>query len=412
MTTTKRPDKIAQKVFVTAWVLGMLFYALEYAVRSAPSVMISQLENILSIPTASVSGLIGAYYITYSFTSLLAGLVIDRAGAKKPLMAGIIILAIGCVLFATGNIYLAYTGRLLQGMGSAIAFPACVYLAVRAFSPKHLATAIGATQSLGMLGGSAGQFIGAPLLKNGLGLGTFWLIMGALAIVIGFFVFTSTPKEKIPVTVNGNKQGWLAPYKIVFTNPQSYLCGIISGLLFAPTTVFAMTWGVAFLQADRGLTYADAAIACAIVPIGWAIGCPLMGWLSDKLQRRNTVLASGAVLMALSFLQLVFLPEMVPVYVSTAVMGIASGVAMLPYATIKEVNPDTVKGSATGAINFIVFGVTSLLGPLFSYLYGNALHTTTDEAAHFTGAVLFFVFGITLAVLLTALLRRTSVKLG
>lgn len=412
MTTNKRPDKIAQKVFVTAWVLGMLFYALEYAVRSSPSVMISQLESLLNIPTASVSALIGTYYITYSITSLLAGLVIDRMGAKKPLIAGIVILAIGCLLFASGNVYAAYTGRMLQGMGSAIAFPACVYLAVRAFSPKHLATAIGATQSLGMLGGSAGQFVAAPLLKNGLGLGTFWLIMGILSLIIGLFVFTSTPKENLTPAPAKSISGWLTPYKIVFSNPQSYLCGLISGLLFAPTTVFAMTWGVAFLQADRSLSYSDAAIACAIVPIGWAIGCPLMGWLADKLRQRNYVLATGALLMAFSLLQLIYLPDTVPVYISTLIMGIASGVAMLPYATIKEVNPDSVKGSATGAINFITFGVTSLLGPLFGYLYGNSLHTATDKIAHFNGAVLFYVFGIVAAILLSMVLKKTDANLG
>ena len=31
---------------------------------------------------------------------------------------------------------------------------------------------------------------------------------------------------------------------------------------------------------------------------------------------------------------------------------------MIPYTMIKEGNPDEVKGSATGGINFITFGVT------------------------------------------------------
>jgi MFS family permease len=410
MTTTIRPDKTAQKTFVLAWVLGLLFYALEYAVRSAPSIMISELTAAFTIPTAAVSGLIGTYYITYSVTSLLAGLVIDRLGAKSPLIAGTAILGVGCVLFAVSDVYAGYTGRLLQGMGSAIAFPACVYLAVRAFSAKRLATAIGATQSLGMLGGSAGQFVSAPLLKNGLGLAAFWIGLGVLSIIIGAFVFTTTPKENIAKAQDNSRKSWLSPYKIVFSNPQSYVCGLVSGLLFAPTTVFAMTWGVAFFQADRGLDYTAATIACAIVPIGWAVGCPLMGWLADKTGRRIAVLAGGAILMILSLLQLIFLPQLVPVYVSTLFLGIASGVAMLPYAIIKEVNPDTVKGSATGAINFITFGVTSLLGPLFSYLYGNSLLTTADKSAHFTGAGLFFTFGIAFALLLCVFLRETGLR--
>lgn len=409
MTTSLRPDKTTQKTFIIAWVLALLFYALEYAVRSAPSIMIPELGSAFSLPTASVSGLIGTYYITYSVTSLVAGLLIDRMGAKKPLFAGTVILGVGCVLFALSDVYAGYTGRLLQGMGSAIAFPACVYLAVRAFSPKHLATAIGATQSLGMLGGSAGQFVSAPLLKSGLGLAAFWVITGVLSLIIGSFLLAKAPKDKV-VPVAATNKGLLLPYKIVFSNPQSYLCGLVSGLLFAPTTVFAMTWGVAFFQSARGLDYATATIACAIVPIGWAVGCPLMGWLADRTGSRKKVLAAGAFIMAVSLLQLAYLPALMPPYITTFILGVASGVAMLPYAVIKEVNPDWVKGSATGAINFITFGVTSLLGPLFSYLYGNALHTSVNGEALFRGAGLFFAIGTCFALLLCTFMRETGVR--
>jgi MFS family permease len=260
-----------------------------------------------------------------------------------------------------------------------------------------------------MLGGSAGQFISAPLLKNGLGLAAFWIIIGILSLIIGGFVLGKTPKEPV-VAVAKNKTSVLHPYKIVFSNIQSYLCGIVSGLLFAPTTVFAMTWGVAFFQSGRGLDYTAATIACAIVPIGWAIGCPLMGWLADKTGSRKKVLALGAIIMALSLMQLAWLPGLLPPYITMLILGIASGVAMLPYAIIKEVNPDSVKGSATGAINFITFGVTSLLGPLFSYLYGNSLLTTADKEAHFAGAGLFFAIGIAFALVVTIFLKETGVK--
>ena len=41
---------------------------------------------------------------------------------------------------------------------AAFAFVGAVYLASHGFSARYLATAIGVTQCLGMLGGSAGQF--------------------------------------------------------------------------------------------------------------------------------------------------------------------------------------------------------------------------------------------------------------
>ena len=54
----------------------------------------------------------------------------------------------------------------------------------------------------------------------------------------------------------------------VFRNPQSILCGMIAGLLFIPTTIFDMIWGVRFLQEAHGFEYASAVIRSATVPLG------------------------------------------------------------------------------------------------------------------------------------------------
>jgi len=101
----------------------------------------------------------------------------------------------------------------------------------------------------------------------------------------------------------------LAPYKIVFTNPQSWLCGIISGLLFTPTTIFAMIWGGAVFQEDKSLSFHFANIASALIPMGWVFGCPLLGYLTDRIGKRKPVLIGGAIVMILAILLLFFLKE-------------------------------------------------------------------------------------------------------
>ena len=80
----------------------------------------------------------------------------------------------------------------------------------------------------------------------------------------------------------------------VFRNPQSILCGLIAGLLFIPTTIFDMVWGVRFLQEAHELPYAEAVLRSASVPFGWIIGCPLLGALSDRIGRRKPVILGGA----------------------------------------------------------------------------------------------------------------------
>lgn len=138
--------------YVLAWAMALIFYVLEYSTRSAPGVMIPELERAFSRDGVGVGNILGTYYYTYSLTSLVAGLALDRYGAKYVVPIGSAILGVGCLLFIFGNSETAYLARLLQGAGSAFAFTGAVYLASRGFSSNRLATAIGVTQSLGMLG--------------------------------------------------------------------------------------------------------------------------------------------------------------------------------------------------------------------------------------------------------------------
>ena len=81
---------------------------------------------------------------------------------------------------------------------------------------------------------------------------------------------------------------------------------------------------------------------------------------------------------------------------------------MIPYSIIKKANPDEVKGSATGAMNFLTFGVSALLGLLFARFYGQSLGHAPDPAAHFQAGGLFWVACTSVAILASLLLRETG----
>ncbi len=83
----------------------------------------------------------------------------------------------------------------------------------------------------------------------------------------------------------------------VFVNPQSILCGLIAGLIFIPTTIFDMVWGVRFLQEAHDLPYDVAVLRSAAVPFGWIIGCPLLGWMTDRIGRRKPVIIGAGIVL-------------------------------------------------------------------------------------------------------------------
>ena len=397
------------RAFVIAWAFTVIFYFLEYAVRSCPAVMIPELESSFNTTALGLSAILGAYYYTYSTMSLVAGAALDHLGAKRTVPVGAAILGIGCLLFSAAAVSAGEGGRLLQGAGSAFAFTGAVYLAAHGFSARYLATAIGFTQCVGMLGGSAGQFVVGPMIEHGVGVHTLWVGLGVIILAIALLLYMATPKEQFgPHAQGGGFSSLLRPYKIVFSNPQSYLCGIIAGLLFAPTTIGDMIWGVAAFQKDLQFSYHNAVVIASMVPLGWVFGCPLLGWLSDRVGRRKPVIIGSAVFMILACAQIAFKPFPIPPHVAMFLFGVGSGAAMIPYSVIKEVNPDSVKGSATGGINFLVFAITAFLGPIYAKHVGKGIGNSMNLHLHFQKGASFWIVCCAAAVIVTFFVRETG----
>ena len=76
--------------FIVAWLFCLLFYFMEYAVRSAPSVMLPELRTAFGLNTVGLSSLIGLYYYSYAVFAIVAGAAVDRWGAKYTIPAGVL----------------------------------------------------------------------------------------------------------------------------------------------------------------------------------------------------------------------------------------------------------------------------------------------------------------------------------
>ena len=397
---------------IGAWLLVAVYYFFQYALRSAPSVMIPELTGAFGVNALGVSAIVGMFYYGYSPFSLVAGTSIDRFGAKRVIPIGAAVVGIGALLFSTGNVTFANIGRFLQGAGGAFALIGAVYLITKNFPASVAASLIGATQMFGMAGGSAGQFLVGPIIKSGVSWDRFWIYAGCLGLVISAVLLLLLPKESPKTTTSGSGAfaAWFHSLGKVFRNPQSILCGFISGLLFIPTTILGMTWGVRFLQEGRGHEFEAAVTLAAMIPLGWMIGCPLLGFISDRLGRRKPVIFAGTVMLLAVVTWVLFgNPEILRGHIVGILMGIASGAAMLPYTVIKEANPPELGGTATGVINFINFTFSALLGPVFGARLVEMPEGDTSLAlAHYRAGFKPLLYGIVVALVLTVFLKETG----
>jgi MFS family permease len=397
---------------IGAWLLVALYYFYQYALRSAPSVMMPQLTEAFGVNALGVSAIVGMFYYGYSPFSLVAGTSIDRFGAKRIIPIGAAVVGIGALLFGTGNVALANIGRFLQGAGGAFALIGAVYLITKNFPASVAASFIGVTQMFGMAGGSAGQFLVGPIIKGGLSWDRFWIYAGCLGLVISGVLLILLPRETPRPTTSGSGAfaTLLRSLGRVFRNPQSILCGFISGLLFIPTTILGMTWGVRFLQEARGREFEAAVTLAATIPLGWMIGCPLLGFISDRLGRRKPVIFGGTIMLLAVVTWVLFgNPEILRGHTVGILMGIASGAAMLPYSVIKEANPPELGGTATGVVNFLNFTFSALLGPVFgSRLVEMPQGDINLALAHYQAGFKPLLYGIIMALILTFFLKETG----
>jgi len=401
--------KAGVRMATVAWLLTAVYYFYQYSLRSAPAVMMPQLSEAFGLTALGVASIVGLFYYGYSPFSLVAGAAMDRFGPRRLVPFASVAVGIGAFLFASGQPQIASVGRFIQGAGGVFALVGAIYIATKNFPASQAATLIGATQMFGMAGGSAGQFVVGPMISRGLTWNNFWIGMGVAGLVIGATLFFLIPSERT-VAPSGGLKTVARGFGTVFRNPQSILCGLISGLLFIPTTIFDMIWGVRFLQEAYGADYASAVLRSSMVPLGWIIGCPLLGFISDRMGRRKPVIvAGGLVLLATIAWALYGQPGVFPPYVIGLVAGIASGAAMLPYTIIKEANPPHLGGTATGVVNFLNFTFSALLGPVFGWILASVSRGAPQmQLGHYRTTFMPLLVGIVVAIVLALVLKETG----
>lgn len=402
--------RMGVKVAAVAWLVAAVFYFYQYVTRSAPAVMMPELSAAFGLSAMGVASIVSLFYYGYSPFSLVAGAAFDRLGPQRllPMAAGV--MCLGAILFATGSPAVASAGRFLQGVGGVFSAVGAIYIASNYFPASRAATLIGATQMFGMAGGSAGQFAVGPMIGGGLAWNRFWIGMGVAGLMIGLFLILLLPKEEKKEQPDTWMKSATGAFKVVFKNPQSILCGLISGLLFIPTTIFDMIWGVRYLQEAHGFDYGSAVMRSAMVPLGWIIGCPLLGFISDRLGRRKPVIIGGAALLLACLAWILYGPtDVFPPYVLGLVAGLASGAAMLPYTVIKEANPPQFGGTATGVVNFLNFTFSALLAPVFGAILQRASGGAAQmELEHYQSAFVLLLYGVAIAIVLAFLLKETG----
>lgn len=413
------------KQVLQPWVIclaGMLFYCFNYFLRSSPSFMQHNLIEALSISATQFGTLISFYYFSYTPMQIPAGMIYDKFGPRFVLFFACLVTIAGLTTFTTASSFsIACAGRFFIGLGTAFAYIGVLKLASIWLPPARFAAAAGLTTAIGMTSAALSQKYLAKTIEI-----TGYQSILKIAIVAGLVLSViiiltvrnrpispthSTSTNHTPLTI---KQLFSA-LRIMFTNPQMWLVGIIGGVLYLPSIVFLDVYGISYFQAAHHITAQQAANVSALTFLGWIIGGPMIGIISDKMKRRRLPLFLSSAITALLLYVIFYYPDLTLSQLSVIafIAGICCGSHPLCFALGKENNAPHLAGTAVAVTNMFVMLGGMIFPPLVGKLLdlhasGTAIHgLQAYSASDYTFALNIIPSGIVLGTILCLFLKET-----
>ena len=352
------------------WTLAAIAFGYAFVHRVAPSVMVSDLMRDFAIGGAMIGTLSSLYFYPYVMLQIPLGALLETWGTRKLLSLALCLAAIGSIMFGMAdNLYIAYCGRLLIGMGSAVGFLGSLSLAARWFSPSYFGFLAGLAMFIGMGGGMLAQGPLALFVEH-YGWRDSLFALGAfgsgLAAVIFILVRNHPVHTKDEV---GKPPQSLSLRQIMMSSAKSkevWKIAVIAATMSGPMLALGGLWGTPYLIAAYDLSRPQAAFFVSLLLLGWAIGAPGGGWLSDQLGRRKPILIIGCMTICIALVMLIFLPAIsLALTVSILVIiGLAGGLMACCFALARDVMAPEVVGGATGIINSMTVASGAVLQPL------------------------------------------------
>lgn len=375
-TSARAPSPYSvSKQAIIAYALAACFLCFEMALQVSPGVMTQDLMRDLAVDARGVGLITSAYFTSYTVMQIPVGLLFDRYSVRWLISFAILICSMGAIFFGmTHSLFFAALGRFFMGFGSAFAFISVLIVASQWFEARFFALLVGIAQCLAALGAWSGEapFAVAIDLHGWRAVINGFAMVGMVLMVLCWLAIRD--KQPADSLLDADSKHIDTQHSIleVIRSSQSWWVALYAFACWAPITVFPATWGTAYLVQRFNVPRSEAAWAVGFIWIGLAVASPIVGWLSDRIGRRNVLMQFCGALGATSSLLILFNHRLpfVAMYPLLFVFGVACAGQILSFAVVKENSKPQVRATAIGFNNMAVVAG----GMIFPYLVGWLLH--------------------------------------
>jgi MFS family permease len=329
---------------------AFLFY--KYVLQVSPGIMSSNLMQAFSINGAQLGNLAAVYFYGYLIVQLFAGPLLDKFGARRVTPLAILSCALGAFFFSQSQTLAdAIFARILMGMGVGFATVNYLKMASDYFHPRQFAFIGGLLATAVMLGAVFGETPLVIILEK---MGWRNMLLGVSFLGVGiailfFFIAREKKSDHHYPKEAWTKQGLLK----ILKNPQNWLLTIYSGFAFSPIAVLGGLWGNPFLRAAYPMSLEEASFLLSWIFIGFGVGGPVLGFLSDKIRNRRLIMQLSAMVSFISLTTLLYCPGLSALMIGFLMfmVGFCTGAFMLAFALAKEINMSLMMATVVAMIN-------------------------------------------------------------
>lgn len=412
-----KEDSVALVALIMC-IMGGVFYCYEYYLRVAPSVIQPELMSTFAVSQAGLGTLIAYYYLAYVPLQIPVGLMMDYWGPRRVLTFACLLCALGTFVFANTNLIIfAKAGRFMVGFGSAFAYVGVLKIANLWLPRRYFAMVAGFCTALGMFGAMSGGILMAKFVNL-----TGWeealdsaAIVGLILAIVLWAVIRDKSDREITNLSRASHRGlsiWAELFEVV-RSKQLWINGVIGCLTFLPLTAFAEFWAVSYLE-QLGLSKESAALGASMVFLGFAIGGPIWGRISDVIKSRRIPLMLGSVGAAASALLLLnsSVTNVNSLFMMLFLLGALASAQILVFAIGEDSCRPGMSATTVSFTNFLVMLGGMALQPLVGFFLDrfqtiSASGQVLISTQNFKSALLIMPCGLILAAMLSLILKES-----
>lgn len=349
----------SRKRELLALLVMVFIYFFSFFQRTAvPGTIFNQLQTDMSLTATGVTALGAMMIYIYATAQIFVGILADRFGGGRVLVAGGLVLALGSIAFPLAQEpWLLYLARAVTGLGAAFMYLSIVKEIDVLMGPRHFPTLIGPTLFIGYSGGLVAT---APFdwAARNFGWRQSLLVVGMATLVC--VVLTALVLRRLRHLVSEGKGVSLRPLWGILRNRRCWPLWIWACISFPIYFTFQSSVGKKFLEDVAGMSSAGAArVLFLMVALG--IGLAFFNGVFLRFtshRRRPHLIASAAVALVAMALMWAGVVTNAPAWlfvVGCMTLAVSMALGTPAVTVMKELNSRDEVAQAVSVMNFIVY---------------------------------------------------------